>query len=88
MPLGEKTMSDELSLHLLKLLKLYHTEMKASFTLHHMLVEGRTTLTEVEKQSIETKIHASVGRKFELAEEQLLAGKSPLSVLQAFLAPQ
>jgi hypothetical protein len=81
-------MSDELSLHLLELLKLYHTEMKTSFMLHHMLSEGRTTLTEVEKRSLEAKIHASEGRKFELAEEQLLAGKSPLSVLQAFLAPQ
>ena len=81
-------MSDELSLYLLELLKLYHTEMKASFTLHEMLSEGRTTLTEVEKRSLEAKIHASEGRKFELAEEQLLAGKSPLSVLQAFLAPQ
>jgi hypothetical protein len=81
-------MSDELSLHLLELLKLYHTEMKASFTFHQMLIEGRTTLTEVEKRSLEAKIDASVGRKFELAEEQLLAGKSPLSVLQAFLTPQ
>jgi hypothetical protein len=62
--------------------------MKASFTLHQMLIEGRTTLTEGEKRSLEAKIHASVGHKFELAEEQLLAGKSPLSVLQAFLAPQ
>lgn len=88
MPFGEKTMSDELSLHLLELLRLYHTEMKASFTLHQMLSEDRTTLTDVEKRSLEAKIHASIGRKFELAEEQLLAGKSPLSVLQAFLAPQ
>ncbi|HEY5214798.1 MAG TPA: hypothetical protein VIJ38_17430 [Acidobacteriaceae bacterium] len=81
-------MSDELSLHLLELLRLYHTEMKAPFTLHQMLSEDRTTLTDVEKRSVEAKIHASIGRKFELAEEQLLAGKSPLSVLQAFLAPQ
>ncbi|HSY37125.1 MAG TPA: hypothetical protein VK814_15325 [Acidobacteriaceae bacterium] len=81
-------MLDELSLHLIELLKHYHTEMKASFTLHHMLSEGRTTLTEVENRSLEAKIDASVGRKFELAEEQLLAGKSPLSVLQTFLAPQ
>jgi hypothetical protein len=87
MPFGEKTMSDELSLHLLELLKLYHTEMKESFTLHHMLNEGRTTLTEVENRALEEKIDASVGRKFELAEEQLLAGNSPLSVLRAFLAP-
>lgn len=88
MPFGEKTMSDELSLHLLELLRLYHTEMKAPFTLHQMLSEDRTTLTDVETRSLEAKIHASIGRKFELAEEQLLAGKSPLSVLQAFLAPQ